>query len=358
MKSGHSVTIKTTSEVAPRGKGYKKEGTPKNELNIMCVRSLVNIPDTPITLDIGYGVENFDIVWLQEEFPLMNAINAVVARRKKVPVLCVVARYYYPWNPLKRLCINFLDKTVLRSVRNCVDLFVVRTKDAWTFMRKLKVPESKMRLIPSGVDCTAFRPFKSDFLRDLLDLEDDDIIITYVARFHPYKGHRILLYVAKRARAPNMHFVFVGKGSRKLESSIKTNIIAMGLKENVHILESVFSNEKMPLIYNSSDIYVHPSLIEPFGISPLEAQACGVPVVAFSTGGLKHIVAHNQTGLLAPLGHIGEFAKSVFLLASEKGIREEYGENARKRTAEIFDWRKITDKYAMLLEKMNNLHTS
>lgn len=75
-------------------------------------------------------------------------------------------------------------------------------------------------------------------------------------------------------------------------------------------------------ILSSSDIFLLPSQSESFGLSALEAMACGVPVISSSVGGLPELVRHNETGFIAEFGDVQRMAKyAIDLLTNEKNIK-------------------------------------
>jgi glycosyltransferase involved in cell wall biosynthesis len=98
-----------------------------------------------------------------------------------------------------------------------------------------------------------------------------------------------------------------------------------------------------PAMLEQLHLLVHTDSMEPFGGALLEAQLSGRPVVAYRVGGNPEIVAHGQTGWLAPLGDTKGIAEGVRLVTSEGYAA--FCEHARKRAAELFPRSKMIDKY-------------
>jgi glycosyltransferase involved in cell wall biosynthesis len=107
----------------------------------------------------------------------------------------------------------------------------------------------------------------------------------------------------------------------------------------------------MPELYSQCDIYVQPSLIEPFGIAVLEAMACGKPVVGTNIGGMIDTIEEGVSGYrVEPMNPKALGEKITDLLLNPEKMRE-MGKNARER-AKKFDWKLIGEKYNRLIEKV------
>lgn len=107
-------------------------------------------------------------------------------------------------------------------------------------------------------------------------------------------------------------------------------------------------------LLNCADLFLIPSQSESFGLSALEAMACGVPVISSSVGGLPELVVHNQNGFIAEIGDIDRIAKyAVDLLTNEKKYNL-FSDNARSRAANYFGINKIIPQYENYYEKVLN----
>jgi len=112
------------------------------------------------------------------------------------------------------------------------------------------------------------------------------------------------------------------------------------------------SREFLKLYYNAADIFATTPWYEPFGITPLEAMACGTPVVGSDVGGIKYSVADGFTGTLVPPHDPDALAASLAKLFSDPGLRKELGRNAIDRVHERFTWNKVTASIAALYEDL------
>ena len=99
--------------------------------------------------------------------------------------------------------------------------------------------------------------------------------------------------------------------------------------------------EEIAPYYVAADACVVPSLYEPFGIVPLEAMACGTPVIASRTGGLQYTVIDSKTGYLVSPGDASEMADRIATVL-QKG-KAAYSDAARQRVIDNFVWPKIAE---------------
>jgi glycosyltransferase involved in cell wall biosynthesis len=101
----------------------------------------------------------------------------------------------------------------------------------------------------------------------------------------------------------------------------------------------------LPEIYRNADIFVFPSAWdEPYGLPVLEAMACGLPVVAVNTGGLRDFVINQRTGfMVAPYAHV-LLSESISKLAADPTMARTFGLAGRERAASKFTWDKIADE--------------
>ena len=125
----------------------------------------------------------------------------------------------------------------------------------------------------------------------------------------------------------------------------------LGLYEDVRFLGK---QEGLVDILTSADIFLMPSQSESFGLSALEAMACGLPVVSTSVGGLPELVSHNESGFIAEIGDIDRMAKYVVQLLTNPKKYEIFSENARKRAVEKFEIHKIVPEYEEYYKEILN----
>ncbi|MFH1722491.1 MAG: glycosyltransferase family 4 protein [Candidatus Altiarchaeota archaeon] len=105
--------------------------------------------------------------------------------------------------------------------------------------------------------------------------------------------------------------------------------------------------------YQNSNIFLFPSVWEePFGIPPIEAMSCGIPVVATKSGGIKETVDNGKTGILVEPGDPEGLAQAIISLLEDRTLRESMGKAGRKRVANYFSFEKIVEELETMYKKL------
>lgn len=226
-------------------------------------------------------------------------------------------------------------------------------------VRLFDVAPDKISVIPVGVDTVQFRPYSRRTIRKRLNLPTDIPIVLYAGRLEWRKGIGTLVEsirdLAEKWQDIALYIIGGGttKSSKQLDADELTRlhkiIEELGIKSRVHFLGAK-PQTQMAQYYAAADVCAVPSYYEPFGIVPIEAMACGTPVVASRTGGMQYTVEDGVTGHLAlPRCAIDLGAKLQTVL--EKG-KEAYTEAARHRVLQHFAWPTIARNTAAHLSML------
>ncbi len=181
----------------------------------------------------------------------------------------------------------------------------------------LGVPETKLRLVRSAVAAACERAGEAAFDEEF-SLPAEAFSIAVVAQLIPRKGHRYVLeaIAALRDAHPEIRVILFGRGP--LHAKLARQVTALGLDEQVRLVG--FCADLTRYIGHFK-LLVHPAEREGLGISVLEAQAAGVPVVGFSAGGLLEAVADGETGLLVPPGDVPALTAAIRRLVEDEAQR-------------------------------------
>lgn len=165
---------------------------------------------------------------------------------------------------------------------------------------------NNVSVVNPGVDLDLFSPGDQLIARKELGIPQDAIVFTFVGRVQPLKAPDVLIkaahqFINDHPNLRNRVRVVIcgglsGSGLNRPESLVSL-VKELDLLENVIFL-APSSREKLTSVYRASTLVAVPSYSESFGLVAMEAQACGVPVIATNVGGLKTTVADNESGLL------------------------------------------------------------
>lgn len=165
--------------------------------------------------------------------------------------------------------------------------------------------------------------------------------LLYLGRIVPWKGCHILIdilsMVLNKYPSSKVELSLVGDTlywSDDYRNELKKKIEQLHLSSYCHLLPYTSDAES---VFLSHDIFCNASLKEPFGRAVAEAQGCGLPVVAFNTGGIPEIVIHNETGILVPYGDCKLFTGAIGRFIERPDLIEKMGSNGRDRAKHHFD---------------------
>ncbi|MBC2879017.1 MULTISPECIES: glycosyltransferase [Streptomyces] len=176
-----------------------------------------------------------------------------------------------------------------------------------------------------------------------------------VGRLVPRKGVDLALKALQRI--PDAELVVAGgppvDGLLKDPEAVRLLGLARRLRvADRLVLLGCVPHEEMPALIRSADIVLCTPVYEPFGIVPLEAMACGVPVVATDVGGHRDTVAHGTTGLLVPPGKHVELADAVTGLLADPERIAAYGREGRARAVARYGWETVAEGVERVYERV------
>lgn len=234
-------------------------------------------------------------------------------------------------------------------------VFAISTYIKQSLQNTTTVPESKITLLPVGIDIEKFNRnrFDSDAVRQELGLPSGRLIIGIVGRMTPGKGHEEFLEAAKILNGKyeeKIFFLIIGKasyGEEEYETRIKTMADKMGLKNIKFSGHSEVPEKTMTAI----DILSFPSHDESFGRVLLEAMALEIPTAASGFAGVLDITVENESGLLFNPKNAGSQADALERLIASEELRKKFAIAGRKRAEEVF-------AFDIMTEKLINHYTS
>ncbi|CCH32324.1 glycosyltransferase [Actinosynnema sp. NPDC047251] len=226
---------------------------------------------------------------------------------------------------------------VERAIGRDVDRVLATCADEVTELARMGVPRSRVSVVPCGVDQTLFTPagFRPGTSRRR---------IVSIGRLVPRKGFGDLIEALRSV--PDTDLVIAGGPEASLlrADSEAQRLLAhaerCGVRDRVSLVGRV-SREEMPALLRSADVVACVPWYEPFGIVPLEAMACGVPVVATAVGGLTDTVVDGVTGVLVPPRDRRALVAALNSLLRDPGRREAYGTAGTDRVAARYSWDRI-----------------
>ncbi|NEX13081.1 MAG: glycosyltransferase family 1 protein [Prosthecochloris sp.] len=225
--------------------------------------------------------------------------------------------------------------------------------------KRIYSTHNKAVFLPNGVDTNRFF-YTNNYthLKNQLSIAPDTKIILTLARVIERKGHDTLLRAMPKilARYPNTVYIIAGPGHGTYIKKLNTLIKELGLSKNVRFTSFV-DNKDLNAFYSMSDIYVMVSRIletegdsKGFGITFLEANACGCPVIGSYSGGIPDAVENDVNGFLIQPDDPDALAIKIIQIFDNKNLRQKLADQGLKRVQTQFTWETVTDQLLNIIK--------
>jgi glycosyltransferase involved in cell wall biosynthesis len=208
-----------------------------------------------------------------------------------------------------------------------MDRVIAVSQDLASRLVAAGVPATRTLVVRNGV-AGRFAPLDRQQARTRLGLPSDRHVILFVGLLVPVKGVDVLLAALRQLADPRSLCVLVGDGSER--AALAAAATAAGLGEQVHFAGAQPSTE-IPWWMGAADVLVLPSRSEGRPNVVLEAQACGLPVIATHVGGTPELIEHQQSGWLVPPDQPGVLAAAVARLRDDPQLAVRLGTEGRAR---------------------------
>ena len=226
-----------------------------------------------------------------------------------------------------------------RSLARHTDVLVAVSPEIRDQLLDLRIGKpSQFRVIPLGLELDPFLRLEgpSGQLRGRLGLAPETPLVGVVGRLVPIKDHLTLLTAVNAL--PGVHLAVIGDG--ELRPALEAASREMGLGERVHF--TGWWND-MPAAVSDLDVVALTSRNEGTPVALIEAAAAGIPVVATDVGGVRSVVEHGVTGLLAAAGDSETTAAHLAHLLGDRALRARMGAAGRCRVRTHFGERRLLD---------------
>lgn len=271
-----------------------------------------------VILDSENGIPFFTPLYAKEKvYLLIHHVHQEVFRKSLRPPLSWIAL--------------FLERRVMPVAYRKTEVITVSPSSKADILAH-KLTKREPHIVYNGVNLARMVPGTKSRAPTVL----------YVGRLTALKSLNVLIDAVQKivAAVPEVNIIIAGTGpdKKKLERQVEK----LGLTRWIDFRGRVTEEEKIRL-YQRAWVFVNPSLIEGWGITTIEANACGTPVVASNVAGLRDAVHNPHSGLLVPYGFSDEFATSIIGLLTHRTERTKMSKEARV-WAEKFDWDKSADQ--------------
>ncbi len=213
------------------------------------------------------------------------------------------------------------------------------------------VAENKIVIIPHGISHEEFSnlPQKGKF-RSTSGISDDEKVILWLGRIDRTKGLDILIQAFSELAGtlPHIRLVITGPDDGYL-TALRQLINIQKIDKSVIFTGPLYGRDKLTA-YVDADVFVLPSYYEIFGITVLEALACGTPVVVTDRCGIAETV-RGKAGLVISYD-VGQLKNALLQVLENDVLRDDYSKKGKKLVLEKFDWKRVTQQIEKLYEEV------
>jgi glycosyltransferase involved in cell wall biosynthesis len=273
---------------------------------------------------------------------LFHGVHSVVPLTCPVPSVVTVhdlafIRFPQTFRAYNRI---YLDLATRLSVRRAARVLVVSEHTRREVIGLLGVAPERVVVTPNAVREHFCPPDPATLAAFRARKGLPERFVLYVGTLEPRKNLTTLLEayaeVARRQTIP----LLVGGGKGWLYDAVFQRLEALGLREQVRFV-GYLDEEELPLWYAAATVFVFPSIYEGFGMPPLEAMACGTPVVASNTSSLPEVV--GDAGVTVSPYDPAALAAAISRVLDDADLRQELRERGL-RQARAFSWRVTAER--------------
>ncbi len=273
-----------------------------------------------------------DLVHAHTLFFHSSLVAAAAARWYGVPLLLTAHLGSLAALPQpQRLAATLYERTFGTCLLSSARRVIAVSEDVGTHLRRLRVPSSRISVIPNGVDTERFHP--------ALRPQGNRPVIVSVGRLIANKGQHVLLEAAARVRAQGYDFELRLIGDGPSRQVLAAQAERLGLGDCVQFLGE---QSRVEDALRDADIFARASFTEGMSLAVLEAMATGLACVVTDVSGSRELIRDGRDGVIVPPGDVEALASALSELILDGQRRTRLGDAARSR-AEAFGWDAVAD---------------
>jgi len=243
-------------------------------------------------------------------------------------------------NPFDKLTTQVLKAAARISARKCNKVIVTSEKMA-TWWSKTGVPNSKMVLIPYGIDTELFKPIPD--VRQKLSISPHKKMLLFVGRMSPEKGVKFLIPAVSLLcnNWGDIELHLIGSGIQ--QKHLQDLTCSLGIEQQV-IFHGQFQKSKLPIYYSAADLTILPSLSEGLPRTMIEALACQSPFLGTRITGIEDHIQDQHTGYLVEPGNSRALANKINSVLNNPVEAKMIAKNGANYVRTNLTWLKISQR--------------
>ena len=295
------------------------------------------------------NINKFDIIHMHNFRTYQNIIVHKFAKKHKIPYVIQAHGSVLPFfqkQILKNIFDLFFGNKILRDASKVIALTKTEAKQ----YTKMGVDENKIEIVPNGINLSEYEklPDKGVF-RKKYGINSNEKTVLYLGRIHRIKGIDLLVntFSDLAEKMEGITLVIAGPDDGFL-STLKAQIEDLKISDKIIFTGPLYENDKLEA-YVDADVYVLPSVYDIFGITVLEACACGTSVIVTDKCGIAEFI--DKTGYVVKCDK-DELKDAIFKILGDVELRRRFDEGGKKIVRKKFGWDKVVAEVEMIYERI------
>jgi len=246
-----------------------------------------------------------------------------------------------------------------REIMNDVNKVIATTPQQMDIIcEKYEIPEGKVAIITPGFDANKYQKIdKKQLTRVIGETKLPDKFIMTVGRIASNKGYDLLIEAMKYVleEIPDIKLVLRIGSQKPTENEVRQKHELSKLAEKLGISDKLLFLdyiEELEYLYNAASVFVLSSTYEPFGMTAIEAMACGTPTVVTDKGGLKYFLEDGKDAMIVNPFDTGKLAKTIVTLLRDQRLYSEISQKGYHKAYSLFTWEMIANRTLEIIRQL------
>jgi glycosyltransferase involved in cell wall biosynthesis len=260
--------------------------------------------------------------------PLFTDVKIITVVHDLIPIL------FPDRQSIKGLLAKTYCRSFIKKSKNRIEkILTVSAHSQQDLMNICDIEENKIKVIPNAV-ASHYQCVDQSFKDEMKSFGIQKEFIFFIGQFKPHKNVETLIraYGLLSEELKARYQLVLGGGKNQYIRKLKKIIKELDLKQNI-IFAGFISEKDLPKFYNAASLFVFPSFYEGFGIPPLEAMACGTPVIASNTSSLPEVV--GDAGICINPYSVEEFTKAMELVLLDENLQNDLIKKGLERSKQF-----------------------
>ncbi len=246
---------------------------------------------------------------------------------------------------------SFIWKNNIKGLKKADRLITVSNFSKEEIIKYLRYPEEYIYVIPNAVDHDHYYENRNKDILKILNIPENSKIVLYVGTEQSRMNVDLLIkaFAKLKNKLPDVKLLKIGNPHNNIERKNLVKLIEkLNLQKDV-IFAGYILEEELPKWYNAADLLVYPCAYAGFGLPPLEAMACGTPVITSNTTSLPEVV--GNAGIMVDPNDIDTLSNNMYEVLINEGLMEDMSKKGLKR-AKLFNWEESAAKTLKVYKEM------